>query len=77
MRLKNDTDLRMLRLQLGKDLARAIPRAIVHADEFDLEGNGQNPQDNLPECGAFVIYRHYDGKFHGVIDGARFLLNPS
>src|SRR5258706_2228707 len=77
MRLKNDADLRILSLQLGQYLARAILRAVVHADEFDLDRNAENLVHHLAERVALVKYRHDDGKFHGELETARLRSNPS
>jgi hypothetical protein len=68
MRLKHHADWRILGLQASQNFSRAIARAVVDADQLDLHGNGENLKDYFAEGGAFVINRHYDGKFHGAPD---------
>src|ERR1700723_3731670 len=65
LRLKSETNMRMLRLQFRENLSRAITGSVVDADQLDFERNGENLQDHLAEGGAFVIDRHHDGKLHG------------
>src|ERR1039458_3340308 len=66
IRLQNDADLRMLGLQFREDFARAIPRAVVDADQLDLQRNGEDLLHHLAKRGALVINRHDDGEFHGL-----------
>src|SRR5271165_2800386 len=47
-RLQDDLYLGMLAFKLGENLARAVGRAIVHAQEFDVERDGKNFGDDLP-----------------------------
>ena len=55
----------MLGLQFGQNLARAVGRAVVDADQFDLQRNREHLPDHLAQRGAFVVDRHHDGELHG------------
>src|SRR5215469_11042438 len=64
VRLQEDLDLGILRLEFPEDFARAIFRAIVHAHQFDFEAYLEDALDHHPKRIALVINGDDDRQFH-------------
>ena len=63
--LEQDADLGMGGLQFGEDFAGAVAGAVVDADEFDFERDGEDAGDDFPQRGLLVVDGHDYGEFHG------------
>jgi hypothetical protein len=52
-----DANLGMSGLQFGENLAGAIGGAVVDADEFNFEGDGEDARDDFAQSGLLVVRR--------------------
>jgi hypothetical protein len=63
--LQNDADLRMLRLQFGENLARAIRDPSSTQINSISMGTARTFRTTSRSVARSLKYRHDDGKFHG------------
>ena len=54
----------MTGLELGKNLAGTVGGPIVDADEFNVEGDGENAGDDFLQSSLLVVDGHDYGEFH-------------
>src|SRR5205823_14067 len=66
--LEEDSDLRPRRSHFLQDFARAIARAVIYAQQFDLKRHGEHTLDNSAQRRTLVVNRHNDREFHAESD---------
>jgi hypothetical protein len=55
----------MAGLEFDQNFPGAVGRAVVDADQLNLERDGQDPRDHFPQGRLLVINGHDYGEFHG------------
>jgi hypothetical protein len=57
--------LRVFLLHTQEDVARTVMRAVINADQLQIERDAQNIINRVPQGVMLVIYGHDDCQFHG------------
>jgi hypothetical protein len=58
--LSKNPYLRVLALQLRENFSGAVARAVVDAEQLEVERNRQNPLHYSAKGRALIVDRHYD-----------------